>query len=221
MRKQLIKCAILIILLLSFIGCVSYPPPVILPDKATNFEYQYSVDIPQGWKVYGEVPKDLKSQMPTSATKYVSLIMANKSTKGVVIIANEKKHRNFQSVIDTPNKKFEKISDSMKKELEKYGSIINYNCQINTNNLSYTYYNYRKNKAAFKPEAWLETEADISFTLANSMIAYAWYFYPCHKTNTCLNIVMLVSDTDYKEINKSAFNEVLDSIEMHDVLPEE
>ena len=217
MSQQLIKCAILSILLFTFIACATYPPPIVLPDKATNFKYQYSVDIPQGWKVFKEVPKDLKNQIPSSSTKYVSLIMANKSTKGVIIVANDKKFRNFQTVIDTPESKWKEISNSMKTELEKYGNIKKYKCQMNTNNLSYTYYNYRKNSAAFKSEAWLETEADVSYTLGDSMIAYAWFLYPCHKTNTCLNIVMIVSDTDNKEINQSAFSEVLKSLEMHDV----
>ena len=217
MNQRTVKCAILNILLFTVIGCATYPPPIILPDKATNFKYQYSVDVPEGWDVYGEVPKDLKNQIPSSSIKYLSLIMVNKSTKGIIIFGNEKNYRSFQSVIDTPNRKFQKISDRMKKELEKYGDLIKYKCQLSTNNLSYTDYNYRQNKAAFKSEAWLETEAEMSFTLGNSMIAYAWFLYPCHKSNTCQNLVMLISDTDKSEINRKAFDGVLKSLEMHDV----
>ena len=217
MSPKLIRYAILNILLFTIIGCATYPPPIILPDKVTNFKYQYSVDVPEGWKVYGEVPNDFKDQMPSSAIKYVSLVMANKSTKSAIILANEKLSRSFQSIIDTPNKKFQEISDSMKTELEKHGNVTNYKCQLNTNNLSYTYYNYRQNNAAFKPEAWLETEADISFTITDITIAYAWFLYPCHKSNSCQSLVILISGIDNIEINRPAFSEVLKSIEMHDV----
>jgi len=217
MSPKFIRYAILNILLFTFIGCATYPPPIILPDKVTNFKYQYSVHIPEGWAAYDEVPKDLKNQIPSSSIKYLSLIMVNKSTKGAIIFGNDKHFTSFQSVIDTPNNKFRKLSDSMKTKLEQYGDITNYKCQLNTNNLSYTYYNYRQNNAAFKSEAWLETEAVMSFTLGDSMIAYAWFLYPCHKSNTCQNLVMLISDTGTNEINRSAFDGVLKSLEMHDI----
>ena len=82
-------------LLITFIGCATYPPPIILPDKVTNFKYQYSVDIPEGWDVYGEMPKDFKSLIPSSSIKYLSLIMVNKSTKGAIIFGNDKHYRSF------------------------------------------------------------------------------------------------------------------------------
>ena len=217
MRQHFIKWAIVNFLLVTFVGCATYPPPIILPDKATNFEYQYTVNVPQGWKVYKEVPKDFKSQMPMSAIKRVSLIMANKSTNGVILIINEKSYGNYQKVLDTPESKWREISDTMRTELEKYGTVSNYECHMDTHNFTQTYNNYKRDNTAFKPKSWLDTEADISATMQDWTLAYTWSSYPCHKRNTCQNLVMLISNMDNKDVNQSALTEVAESLEMHDV----
>lgn len=64
MGKQIFKCVVVIVLIIGVVGCASYPPPIILPNKATNFEYQYSVDIPQGWDASEKIPNGLEHSMP-------------------------------------------------------------------------------------------------------------------------------------------------------------
>ena len=116
-----------------------------------------------------------------------------------------------------PESKLKEIVDPMKSELEKYSDILSHESHVYAKNLNDTYNNYKRDSTAFKSKPWLEGETDFSTTLREGTLVYACFFYPCHKSNTCSNFVMLLSDMDKKEINQSAFKEVIESLEMHDV----
>lgn len=93
MGKQIFKCVFAVAFILGLVGCATSPPPIILPDKATNFKYQYSVDIPQGWVPSEKFPKGIDSNIPQSSKKMATLVMVNKDSKGVIVIANEKEEK--------------------------------------------------------------------------------------------------------------------------------
>lgn len=217
MNKELVKFAMVVALLIGFTGCATYPPPIIHSDKATNFKYQYSVKIPQGWNAYTELPKDLKGQISSEGRKMVSLALVNKKAKGMILLMNNKEYTSFDKVLEKPNSHWQKAANDLKASMESGAEIGSYQSDIKVENLAATYDNYKSNPQSFKSKAWLEVEADVTFTMGDSTIGYDWFIHPCHKTNSCYTIVVSLSETDKYEANRPALKEVLQSLMMHDI----
>ena len=218
MGKQFSKFVVVVALIIGLFGCATYPPPIILPDKATNFKYQYSVDIPEGWDVYEKFPKDIDQTLPQSFKKMVTLVMINKDSGGIIAVANDKQRNNFQNLLDAPDEKFREIPQTMKETIEKDTEVSRYVSQVNIENLATTHRNYRTNARSFKSEALYEIEFDMVYSLDDVTAGLDWFIYPCHKTNFCQTMVMLYSQKDKFENNEPAFDSVVESLTMHDVL---
>ena len=218
MGKQFSKFVVVVALIIGLFGCATYPPPIILPDKATNFKYQYSVDIPEGWDVYEKFPKDIDQTLPQSFKKMVTLVMINKDSGGIIAVANDKQRNNFQNLLDAPDEKFREIPQKMKETIGKDTEVSRYVSQVNIENLATTHRNYRTNARSFKSEALYEIEFDMVYSLDDVTAGLDWFIYPCHKTNFCQTMVMLYSQKDKFENNEPAFDSVVESLTMHDVL---
>ena len=199
------------------VGCATYPPPIILPDKATNFKYQYSVDIPQGWDVYEKFPKDIEKTIPQSFKKMVTLVMINKSSGGIITIANDKRRHSFQDLLDTPERKIREILPMMKEKIETDTKVSRFESQVNVESLSTTHRNYIANARSYKPEALYEIEVDMEYSLNDVTAGLDWFICPCHKTNFCQTAVILFSVSEKFESNRPAFESVVESLTMHDM----
>lgn len=217
MGIQFIRSTVFFTLLLGLVGCATYPPSIILPDKATNFKYQYSVNVPKGWDVYEKMPKDIQNQLPSSAKNYLTLAMVNKDSKGIIVLLNRKDSANFDQVLDRPNSEWQEIASMMKTNMEKEADVSEYKNVIKIENLAVTYDNYKSNPRTFKSKAWLEIEADLSFTMVDNTVGYDWFIYPCHKRNFCQTMVLTLSEKEKYETNRPALNQVLESLTMHDI----
>lgn len=220
MGRQVLKRAVAVALILGLFGCASYPPPIILPDKATNFTYQYSVDIPGGWDAYEKFPKDIDFYMPQSFKKLVTLVLVNKDSKGIIVIANEKTGNSFQEVLDTPDSKWHEIPPMMEKEIRKNSDVSRYDSKVKIENLAVTHRNYMANNRSFKSKELFQIEVDLDLTMDDSTIGFDWFVYPCHRRNFCQTIVMLASEKDKIENNRPAFDSVVQSLTMHDIANE-
>ena len=216
MKKQLFDSFMVVVFLMGFTGCATYPPPIIHSDKATNFKYQYSVNIPQGWEAYTKLPKDLKSQLSPQARKMVSLALVNKESKGLIFVMNEKEYASFDNVLERPGSDWQEAADNLKSTMEGEAEISSYQSDIKVDNLAGTHANYKANPQSFKSKPWLEVEADATYTMGDTTIAYDWFIHPCHKTSSCYTIVVSMSDTERYDANRPAINEVLESLTMHD-----
>lgn len=217
MNQHMFKCAVFVFLLIGFTGCATYPPPTIVGDKATNFKYQCSVDVPPGWDAYTKLPKDLKSQMSQIGTDKLSLALVNKKSQGMILFINEKNFSNFDKVLERPDSDWKEIGDKFLKEMENEAEIESIKSDMKIENLHANYNNYKSRPESFKSQSWLEVEADLSFTMVNSTVVYAWFVYPCHKRHFCQNMVVSISETDKYATIRPALDEVLESLMMHDV----
>ena len=139
MNNQFIKSTILFALLLGLAGCATYPPSIILPEKATNFKYQYSVDVPKGWNVYEKMPEDIQNQLPSSAKNYLTLAMVNEDSKGIIGVLNRKDSANFDQDMDRPNSEWQEIASMMKTNMEKDANVSEYKNVLKIENLAVTY----------------------------------------------------------------------------------
>ncbi len=217
MEKRTFKCAVVVALIIIVFGCATYPPPIILPDKATNFKYQYSVDIPSGWETYEKFPPDMAGSFPYSFKKMVTLVMIHKPSKGVIAIANEKESPNFKEVLGLPDSKWHQIEQDMKKTLSGDGNLSRYNSKIKIENLAATYANWRKNRSSFKSKAVYEIETDLKYSMGDSKVDFFMYLYPCHNKNFCMTAVMLGSEIERYDQNRPVFEVVAESLTMHDL----
>jgi hypothetical protein len=217
MGKQIFKCVVAVALIVGVVGCASYPPPIILPNKATNFKYQYSVDIPQGWDVYEKFPKDIGRTIPQSFKKIVTLVMINKVSGGIIAVANDKRRKNFQDLLNTPGRKIREILPMMKETLEKDNKVSRWDSQVSIESLSATHRNYNANASSFKSEAVYEIEVDMVYSIQDVTAGMDWFIYPCHRTNFCQTMVILICEKDKFETNRPAFESVVESLTMHDV----
>jgi hypothetical protein len=217
MGRQVFRCAVFFAFMLGFVGCATYPPPVILPDKATNFQYQYSVDIPKGWDAYEKFPKDLDIFIPQSFKKLVSLVMVNKTTKGIIVLANDKKGNRFKDALYVSEYKWKEIQQKLEKDLRESADVSRYESQVFIKNVEATYQSYQKNQESFKSKPLYRMETDLSYTVNDSTIGFDWFIYPCHGDNFCQTIVMLACEMEKFEMNRPVFNSVVESLTMHDV----
>ncbi len=216
--QKLIWCQLLAILTLAALfGCATYPPPEILPDKATNFKYQYSVDIPKGWDVNERLPKDLEKSFPQSFKKLVTLVMLNKSSRGVIAIANDKRSKDFQKVLNTPEDKIYEVPQMIEEKGKKRDQFSRFSSQVYIESLAATYRNYRANSSSFKSEALYEMEVGLESSLFEGTACFDWFIYPCHRTKFCQTVVILMCGKDKFESNHQAFESVVKSLTMHDV----
>ena len=216
MHQHIIKCAVVMVLLGFFVGCATYPPPIVRPDGATNFKYQYTVDVPEGWDVYEDMPQDFANQLPSSAGRYVSLVMVNKQSKGVITLINQHKYVRFENAMASLESKWREIPDMMKAEMSKNADVSRFESHHHPKNLEETNHHHQSNKLAFKSKPWLEIEADVGFTMGDSTIGYTWFVYPCHASNTCQTLVLCISEIETYDANRPAFKEVIESLTMHD-----
>jgi len=217
MGKQTSKCAVIFVLIIGVFGCATYPPPIILPDKATNFKYQYSVDIPSGWEVYEKFPPDMADSFPYSFKRMVTLVMIHKPSKGIIAIANEKKRSDFKEVLGLPDSKWHQIEQDMKKSMSKDGNLFRYNSKIKIDNLAATYANWRENRSSFKSKAIYEIETDLKYSMHDSKVDFCMYLYPCHNKSFCMTAVLLGSEIERYDQNRPVFEAVAESLTMHDL----
>ncbi|MCB2171002.1 MAG: hypothetical protein KQI78_25370 [Deltaproteobacteria bacterium] len=217
MNKQHFKFMVVVALLIGLTGCATYPPPIIHSDKATNFKYQYSVNIPRGWDAYTKLPKDIKSQMSSQARKMVSLALVNKEPKGMILFMNDKEYTSFDKALERSNSYWQEAANNLKSTMESEAEIVRYQSDIKVENLAATYDRYKTSPKSFKSKPWLEVEADAIFTMGDTTIRYDWFLHPCHKTNSCYTIVVSMSEKDKYEATRKALNEVLESLTMHDL----
>ncbi len=193
MRKRILgPAALMWIIYLS--GCATYPPPEILSDKANNFKYQYSVDIPQGWNVSENFPQDIEYAFPQSFRKMVTLVMTNEDSKGLIALANHKRDGRLQDLLDAPEEEFHELAPMLVQETRKTAEAPRWDNEVKVKNLSTTYLNYK--------------------------VRFDWFFYPCHKAEFCETVAILMCEKDKFETNCPAFESVVESLTMHDASAE-
>ena len=202
---------------LGLIGCATYPPPEILPDKATNFKYQYSVAVPKGWVASEKLPKEYEDSVPHISKKKVSLVMVKRESKGVIIFVNDKRGQSYQKLMDYPVHKIKKIPQQIKEEFEVKFELSRFDSNVNFISLYKTDLNYKANPSSYQAEPLFQIEADMKTVLDELTLGSDWFAYPCHKNKTCLTTVFLIADLNYFDKNRPALDSVVESLTMHDV----
>ena len=63
------------------LGCATHPPAHIIDDRYINFEYGYSIEIPEGWAVHERAPAKILKNFGWKRRE-VSLLFFNESYPG-------------------------------------------------------------------------------------------------------------------------------------------
>lgn len=215
--RRWILCIIGLLWITKLVGCATHPPPEILPEKATNFEYQYSVAVPQDWAASENLPKEYEDSIPQFSMKMLSLVMVNRESRGVIVIINEKLGHSYRKIMDAPLDKLQELPQMVKAGLEEKIEVLRFDSNVDLRSLYETDRNYKASPSSYRSEPLCRIETDLKGVLDDYTLGYDWFAYPCHKSNTCFTIVMLATRLDYFDKNRTAFNAVSKSLTMHDV----
>jgi hypothetical protein len=222
MLKQIWYNLFAIVIVFGIIGCatVSYPPPTIQGNKYTNHKYQYTVDIPDGWTAYQEVPKDLAATIAPKYLKMTNLVLVSRETKGYIILGGELDNRKIYGYLNVPDAKWAELPSKMKEDAEKFAHVSDFEYEVKGNNIAISRLNRNNNPHSFKALPLVKAELELSLTMGKAMVGTEYFIYPCHSNNSCHTILIVTSEKDRFDMNRSVFNSVIESLTMHDISTE-
>ena len=221
MRKPIWYDLIVIVTVVGFIGCatVTYPPPNLQKDKYTNFEYQYAVDIPEGWGAHDKVPKDLAMLLGgegSEESKAFKLVLVNKPKGGLMGIINMRYNNSFEKYLKAPPDFFKKPVLKWKENMERDFDVTRFVYNIRRESISETLRIRDAGRTPYKPKEILNIEVDEDYVLADKTSRIKLFMYPCQENKTCMAMLLVSSNRDNCEGNLTAFNEFVSSLTIHD-----
>lgn len=217
MRKPAWYHRIAIVTVIGLIGCatVIYPPPSLQKNKYTNFEYQYTVDIPEGWKAQEKVPKDLANLMGgegSEESKAFKLVLVNKFAGGMIAAINMRHNNSFKNYLKAPPEFFKKQVLNMKANMERTSKVIRFDYSIHQESIAGMLSSIEAGHGSYKPKELLNIEVDEEYLLADQRSGVKFFMYPCQENKTCITALFLSSELDKYEGNLPAYDEIISSL---------
>jgi hypothetical protein len=214
--KRLLSLLMLLATLLGQAGCSVIPSPLIVGKTYTNFEYEFSADLPDGW-VPAEDPEDvLERKAGWVDADMASLVLTRPDSQALIAVMNEKLRLALPRYINLDPPYWQERIEEMRDELDAEVEVKRFDYHVYKDNLVTTQQNYFLSQRAFKPEMVFGVDALIVENKVPQRLIFEWFLVPCQKEHACQTIVMMVCHEDHFEENKGAFDEVVGTLRAHD-----
>lgn len=197
-------------------GCSTLPSPLIVGTTYTNFEYEFSLDLPRGW-----APADDQSEALERYARWVdedmtSLVLTNHETQGLIAVMNQKMKLAYPRYLKLDEHHWENRIKEMRKRLEAEVVVLSYDYRVYKDNLVATQQNYFVSQRVFKPEKVFGVDTRIIENSAKKQMTFELFLFPCQKDRSCQTIVMLSCPEDHYEQNRPAFEYIVATLRAHD-----
>ena len=194
--------------LLVFTGCATatFQPPKFEGNRYTNYEYIYTVEIPEGWRTQKELKK--------------KLLLSNDKTNGTISIAVERGDSDwygFSRLGRTQNYVvFDRICKRLKDPYDAATGVTVLASQCYSSSFELTHLNWKQSTGLYKPEKLLE----VTYKMESSAHRYDGheeiFLYPCQDQKTCYLVLSLNSKVGNLDKDKVAFKDIVGSLRVHD-----
>jgi hypothetical protein len=207
---------LVVLIVIGLCGCSTIPSPLVVGNTYTNFDYEYSLDLPSGW-----VPADDQEQALERYARWVdedmaSLVLINSETQGLIAVMNQKMKLAYPRYLKLDEHHWEYRISEMKRRLEAEVDVQSYDFRIYKDNLVATQQNYFESQRAFKPEKVFGVDTRITEDKEKKQMAFEWFLFPCQKDRSCQTIIMLSCPEDHYEENRPAFEYIVATLRGHD-----
>ena len=197
-------------------GCSTFPSPLVVGDTYTNFEYEYSLDLPRGWERADDQSEKLERNARWVDEDMASLVLTNNVTQGIIAVLNQKIRLPYPRFVELDERYWEERINAMRKLLEAEVEVLSYDYRIQRDHLVQTQQNYFTNQRVFRPENVFWVNTRISESTDKKQIAFEWFLYPCQKNRSCQTIVILACPEDQYDLNRPAFEHIVATLRGHD-----
>jgi hypothetical protein len=205
-----------LIVVMGLNGCSTIPSPLIVGDTYTNFEYEFSLELPRGWVPANDPSQALERYAHWVDDDMTSLVLTNEGTQGLIAVMNQRLELAYPRYIKLDERHWENRINEMRTRLEGEVNVRSYDYRIYKDNLVETQQNYFVSQRTFKPEKVFGVDTVILENAAKNQMTFEWFLFPCQKTRSCQTIVMLSCPVDYYEENRPAFEYIVTTLRGHD-----
>ena len=202
--------------LLALSGCSMIPSPLIVGNTYTNFEYEFSLDLPEGWEAADDPVQALARYAGWVDDEMASLVLIHGPSEGVIAVFNQKKDLTFPRYIDLDERFWAHRIDEMKERLKHKVTVLDFAYWISKDNLVTTQQNYFISQRAYKPEKAFGVDALIAENQDRKRMNFEWFLFPCHRDHSCQITIMMACREDRYEETRPAFGRVVDTLRAHD-----
>ena len=197
-------------------GCSTIPSPLIVGNTYTNFEYEFSLDLPGGWIPADDQEKALERYARWVDEDLASLVLTNTETQGLIAVMNRKKKLAYPRYLQLDEQHWEYRISEMKRRLETEVQVLSYDYHIYKDNLVATQQNYFVSQRAFKPEKVFGVDTRIIENTEKKQMTFELFLFPCQKDRSCQTIIMLSCPEANYEANRPAFEHIVATLRGHD-----
>ncbi|MGD9330224.1 MAG: hypothetical protein PVJ53_02875 [Desulfobacterales bacterium] len=197
-------------------GCSTMPSPLIVGNTYTNFQYEFSLDLPSGWRPAENPEVALESYAHWVDDDIASLVLTNEDSQGLIAVLNRKHNVDYPRYIDLDVRYWEYRIKAMQTKLAAEVEVLSYDYHIYKDNLVTTQQNFFISQRVFKPEKVFGVDARIVDKAEKKQMTFEWFLFPCQKDRSCHTIVMLSCHEDRYEENRPAFESIVATLRAHD-----
>lgn len=192
------------------------PSPLIVGKTYTNFEYEFSLDLPDGWVVADDPSDALERRAPWVNDDMASLVLINVESQSVIAVLNQRNRLSYIRYMDLDIIYWERRIDDMRDRLDTRVDVLGYDYQVYKDNLLTTQQNYFMSQRDYQPAKAFGVEGRIVEDHVPKRLVFDWFLFPCQKDRSCQTIVMLSCREDRLEAEKTAFEHVVATLRAHD-----
>jgi hypothetical protein len=206
----------ILIILMAPVTCAVIPSPLIVGNTYTNFEYEFSMDLPYGWFPADDPEAVLERNARWLDDDMISLVLVHPESQAVLAVLNQKQELPFPRYIDLDVPYWEERIDAMRERLEAEVGVQRYDYQIYKDNLVATQQHYFLSQRDYKPEKVFGVDALIIENQVPKQLIFEWFLFPCQKDRSCQTIVMMTCRQERFEEDKPAFDFIVTTLRAHD-----
>ena len=197
-------------------GCSMFPSPLIVGKTYTNFEHEYSLDLPDGWVPAGDPEDVMERKAGWVDADMASLVLTRDDSQALIAVMNQKLRLTLPRYINLDASYWQERIEEMRNELDEQVEVKRFDYHVYKDNLVATQQNYFISQRAFKPEMVFGVDALIVENQVPQRLIFEWFLVPCQKEYACQTVVMMVCREDRFEENKPTFDEVVATLRAHD-----
>jgi hypothetical protein len=197
-------------------GCSLIPSPLIVGDTYTNFEYEYSLDLPEGWEPAPDPSEALERCARWVDEGMVSLVLTHPASDGLIAVFNGKQELAYPRYMGLAERYWADRIDTMHEHLKAEVDVQRYDYWIYKDNLVATQQNYFVSQRAYRPEKVFGVDARIIEGNVAKRLIFEWFLFPCQKDRSCQTIIMMICREDLYKENRPAFDAVVATLRAHD-----
>ena len=215
-RPRFLALLMILITLWGPVACSVIPSPLIVGNTYTNFAYEFSIDLPDGWLPADDPEDVLERNFRWVDADMFSLVLVHPESQAVLAVLNQKQKLAFPRYIDLDVPYWEERIDAMRDRLEAEVEVQRYDYRIYKDNLVATQQHYFLSQRDYKPEKVFGVDAQFIENQVPKQLTFEWFLFPCQKDRSCQTIVMMTCRQEHFEENKAVFDDLVATLRAHD-----